>query len=63
MRILDRQRYWAYAKAYFTCYLSFIGLFIVIDAFSNLDEFMKRAEGLDLIKVMGRYYPPLSRCL
>lgn len=56
MRILDRQRYWAYAKAYFTCYLSLIGLFIVIDAFSNLDEFMKRAEGLELIKVMGRYY-------
>ncbi len=29
----------------------------MIDAFSNLDEFMKRAEGLvELMKVMGRYY-------
>ena len=56
MRILDRQRYWAFAKAYFTCYLSLIGLFIVIDAFSNLDEFMKRADGMELIRVMARYY-------
>src|SRR5271157_4242865 len=57
MRILDRQRYWAFIKAYFTCYVSLVGLYIVIDAFSNLDEFMKRAEGfVELIKVMGRYY-------
>ena len=46
VRILDRQRYWAFLKAYFTCYVSLVGLFIVIDAFSNLDEFMKRAEGI-----------------
>ncbi len=57
MRILDRQRLWAFFKAYFTCYVSLVGLYIVIDAFSNLDEFMKRAEGFfELIKVMGRYY-------
>ena len=57
MRILDRQRYWAFLKAYFTCYLSLVGLYIVIDAFSNLDEFMKRAEGFgELLTVMGRYY-------
>jgi lipopolysaccharide export system permease protein len=57
MRILDRQRYWAFFKAYFTCYVSLVGLYIVIDAFSNLDEFMTRADGfIDLIKVMGRYY-------
>ena len=45
MRILDRQRYWAFFKAYFICYVSLVGLYIVIDAFSNLDEFTKRAEG------------------
>ena len=57
MRILDRQRYWAFIKAYFTCYLSLVGLYVVIDAFSNLDEFMKRAEGFgELMPVMGRYY-------
>jgi lipopolysaccharide export system permease protein len=57
VRILDRQRYWAFLKAYFTCFVSLVGLWIVIDAFANLDEFMKRAEGfVELIKVMGRYY-------
>ena len=45
MRILDRQRYWAFFKAYVICYVSLVGLYIVIDAFSNLDEFTKRAEG------------------
>jgi lipopolysaccharide export system permease protein len=57
VRILDRQRYWAFFKAYVTCYVSLVGLFIVIDAFSNLDEFQKRAEGVaEMAKVMGRYY-------
>lgn len=56
MRILDRERYWAFIKAYFICYFSLVGLYIVIDAFSNFDEFTKRADGLDLVQVMGRYY-------
>ncbi len=57
VRILDRQRLWAFTKAYFTCYTSLVGLYIVIDAFSNLDEFMKRADGFsELVNVMGRYY-------
>ena len=42
MRILDRQRYWSFLKAYVICYFSLVGLYIVIDAFSNLDEFTKR---------------------
>ncbi len=46
MRILDRQRYWSFLKAYVICYVSLVGLYIVIDAFSNLDEFSKRAEGV-----------------
>ena len=56
MRILDRQRYWAFGKAYVTCYVSFVGLWIVLDAFSNVDEFTKRASGLELFAAMGRYY-------
>jgi lipopolysaccharide export system permease protein len=55
--ILDRQRYWAFLKAYITCYVSLVGLYVVIDAFTNLDEFMKRAEGVvELSRVMGRHY-------
>src|SRR5262249_1234802 len=57
VRILDRQRYWAFLKAYLTCYVSLVGLYVVIDAFSNIDEFMKRCEGFsELMKAMGRYY-------
>jgi lipopolysaccharide export system permease protein len=56
MRILDRQRYWAFIKAYFICYVSLVGLYIVIDAFSNFDEFTKRAEGGELLRAMGQYY-------
>jgi lipopolysaccharide export system permease protein len=57
VRILDRQRYWSFLKAYVTCYVSLVGLYLVIDAFSNIDEFMKRADGFsELMKAMGRYY-------
>ena len=57
VRILDRQRYWSFLKAYVICYFSLVGLYIVIDAFSNLDEFTKRADGIvEISQVMGRYY-------
>ena len=46
MRILDNQRYWSFFKAYVICYISLVGLFVVIDAFSNMDEFTKRADGV-----------------
>ena len=44
MRILDRERYWAFFKAYVICFTALVGLYVVIDAFSNFDEFTKRAE-------------------
>lgn len=57
MRILDQQRYWAFLKAYVICFVALVGLYVVIDAFSNLDEFAKRADGaLELFQVMGWYY-------
>ncbi len=57
LSILDRQRYWAFFKAYLICYVSLVGLYIVIDAFSNLDEFTKRADnGAELFRIMSRYY-------
>jgi lipopolysaccharide export system permease protein len=57
MRILDRERYWSFLKAYVICYVSLVGLYIVIDAFSNLDEFTKRADGfVEVVQVMSRYY-------
>jgi lipopolysaccharide export system permease protein len=57
MRILDRQRYWAFLKAYVICFTALVGLYIVIDAFSNYDEFLKRADGVrEMFQVMGRFY-------
>src|SRR5262249_16663721 len=56
VKILDKQRYWAFTKAYVICYVSLVGLYVVIDAFANLDEFYKRAEGVELFRIMGRYY-------
>lgn len=57
MRILDRQRYWAFLKAYATCFTALVGLYVVIDAFSNFDEFTTRASGTgEIFMVMGRYY-------
>src|SRR5271163_3669621 len=56
MRILDRQRYWAFFKAYLICFTALVGLYIVIDAFSNFDEFTDRASGAEVFKVMGRFY-------
>jgi lipopolysaccharide export system permease protein len=57
VRILDRQCYWSFFKAYVICYVSLVGLFIVIDAFSNFDEFTKRADGVaETSQVMSRFY-------
>ncbi len=57
MRILDRQRYWAFLKAYFVCFTALVGLYVVIDAFSNFDEFTKRASSAaEIFQIMGRYY-------
>jgi lipopolysaccharide export system permease protein len=57
MRILDRERYWAFLKAYVICFIALVGLYVVIDAFSNLDEFEEVAESTtDLLRIMGRYY-------
>ncbi len=57
MRILDRQRYWAFLKAYLICFFALVGLYVVIHAFTNLDEFSEVANGTgDLFARMGRYY-------
>ena len=56
MRILDRERYWAFIKAYFICFTALVGLYVVIDAFSNLDEFSEIAKPPQLFYNMGRYY-------
>jgi lipopolysaccharide export system permease protein len=57
MRILDRERYWAFAKAYVICFIALVGLYVVIDAFENIDEFAKISDStVELFSNMGYYY-------
>ncbi len=57
MGILDRQRYWAFGKAYVICFVALVGLYVVIDAFTNVDEFAEVSETtLQLFSNMGWYY-------
>jgi lipopolysaccharide export system permease protein len=57
MRILDRERYWAFLKAYIICFVALVGLYVVIHAFTNLDEFTERSDGIvQLFQVMGQFY-------
>jgi lipopolysaccharide export system permease protein len=57
MRILDRERYWSFVKAYFICFVALVGLYVVIDSFNNLDEFEEWSDTtLHLFRNMGRYY-------
>lgn len=57
MRILDRERFWSFAKAYVICFVALVGLYVVIDAFENIDEFAKISSSTaELFRNMGRYY-------
>ncbi len=57
MSILDRQRYWAFLKAYCVCFVALVGLYVVIDAFTNLDEFSEVSDTPgELFRNMGYYY-------
>ena len=58
MRTVRRKWYWTLLRACAICYITLAGLFFVIDAISNLDEFARRADG-DIYRtaqMMGRYY-------
>jgi hypothetical protein len=40
MRILDRNRYGSFVRAYFFCFVALVGLYVAIVAFGKLDELM-----------------------
>lgn len=57
MWILDRYLLRQFLKTFVICFVSLTGLYIVIDAFSNLEEFMRAAQRHGgLLAVMGPYY-------
>jgi lipopolysaccharide export system permease protein len=57
LTLIDRVLIRAYIKAYIVCLISLLGLYIVVDLFTNLDEFTSRHHGLlPVLKHIGTYY-------
>jgi lipopolysaccharide export system permease protein len=57
MRIIDRYMLRQFCQVYFICFFSLTGLYVVIDAFGNLDEFLAYAEEEGgLLGIMAQYY-------
>jgi lipopolysaccharide export system permease protein len=56
--ILDRYLLRQFLQIFAICFCSLAGLYIVIDAFGNLDDFMRFSsdEHGSLWKIMGEYY-------
>jgi len=47
LTLLDRQLIYSYLKAYLVCLVSLIGLFVIVDLFTHLDDFTQRAKNLE----------------
>lgn len=57
MRIIDRYLLRQFVQVFLICFLSLAGLFVVLDAFSNLDEFFKYTDSTgSMVGMMGEYY-------
>lgn len=57
MWIIDRYLLRQFLKTFLICFVSLSGLFIVIDAFTHLDDFLRAGEKHgSLVTVMGWYY-------
>jgi lipopolysaccharide export system permease protein len=51
---IDRLMIQGYLKSYFVCLVSLLSLYIVVDLFTNLDDFIHNNESNGLNKVIGR---------
>lgn len=60
MTLMDRYILGKYLRALFICVVSFTGMFVVADAFNNLDEFIRygRDESGGVLAVVLQYYRP-----
>lgn len=55
--ILDRQMILAYIKAYLICLISLLSLYIVVDLFTNIEDFTQGQRGLlPILQQIGKYY-------
>ncbi|MBI1248285.1 LptF/LptG family permease [bacterium] len=59
MLLIDRYLLFQFLKSFLIFFISFTGLFIVIDSFNNLDEFLKYGDMTgSTAKVLWDYYSP-----
>jgi lipopolysaccharide export system permease protein len=61
LKLIDRQLVRSYVKSYFVCLVSLIALYIVIDLFNNIDEFLQH--GRTFVQAVGHiasYYGYMS---
>jgi lipopolysaccharide export system permease protein len=57
VRILDRYILRQFVQTFLICFVSLIGLYVVFDAFSNLENFLKAAgDDGNLMKIIASYY-------
>ena len=57
MKILDRFLIRGYLKAYMVCLVSLLSLYIIVDLFTNVDDFAEQHRGLaPIFKHIGVYY-------
>ena len=58
MRLIDRYLVRGFLYPFLYCLLIFLVLFVVIDGFSNLDEFLKKGLSLQIILTYYLYFLP-----
>lgn len=58
MRTLDRMLVLAYFRSYIIVFASLIGLYVIIDLFTNLDDFAGRGSFSAMLRHLARYYGP-----
>jgi lipopolysaccharide export system permease protein len=57
MHLIDRQMIRGYLKAYFVCLTSLLSLYVVVDLFTNVEDFAEQHYGLlPVLKHIGMYY-------
>ena len=61
MRIIDRYLLRQFLHTFVICFLSLTGLYIVFDAFTNLEAFMHCAKGSQLLRADRPAITPSSR--
>lgn len=56
-KLTDRLLIYSYVKSYLICFVSLLGLYIVVDLFTNIDEFAQaETELLRLLQHIGAFY-------